>query len=192
MAFEWHDHHFINGIACLDFANTVVYRTRAERREDRLGSLADIRSWLLAAGLATSRRPSLSQVVALRESIDALFREAALSRSCSSNAWGRFFAQYSRLARGHALERTLRGLGPAEPAKDGIFVIAHSALSLALSHDLERVKICGGCGWLFLDRTRNGRKKWCISSMCGSRDKARRYYARKALLPTSSDKPEVG
>ena len=74
---------------------------------------------------------------------------------------------------------TPAGLAPAASKAGALTQIAHSAVALALSPLSGRVKICGGCGWLFIDRTRNRSKRWCITAMCGSRAKARRYYARK-------------
>jgi len=177
LAFEWHDHHFINGIACLDFANTVVYRTLPTRREDRLGTLANLRSWLVAAGLRGKRALTLREAIALRETIDSLFRGIAMGRPLPPDSWPTFISHYARFAARRSVKPTAQGL--IADTADPFFAIAHSALTLALSPSSNRVKVCSGCGWLFVDRTRNGSKKWCISSMCGARDKARRYYTRK-------------
>ena len=38
---------------------------------------------------------------------------------------------------------------------------------------------CPSCRWLFLDTSRNGRRRWCSMATCGSRIKARRHYAHK-------------
>lgn len=179
VAFEWHDHHFINGAACLDFANTVVYRNRPERREDRLRSQADLSAWLKAAGLPPGRRTRLKDAIALRETIDSLFREMAGSRLSSGRNWADLVARYHALLDRGGVTPAHNGLVPASPQAPPLTQIAHSALALALSPTIGRVKVCGGCGWLFIDRTRNLSKRWCISAMCGSRAKARRYYARK-------------
>jgi len=179
MAFAWHDHHFINGIACLDFANTVVYRPFPERREDRLTSLANLRSWIDAAGLSAGGRVNLDDATDLRETIDRLFRSAAREGCSPATLWADFIAHYDGLARRSGLAVSQDGFTLSGPRPPAMMAIAHSALALGLSPMLARVKICGGCGWLFVDRTRNGKKRWCISSMCGSRDKARRYYARR-------------
>jgi predicted RNA-binding Zn ribbon-like protein len=48
--FVWQDHHFVNHLPALDFANTIVYRARPERRRDRLISLADLDNWRRFAG----------------------------------------------------------------------------------------------------------------------------------------------
>ena len=178
-AFEWHEHHFINGIVCLDFANTVVYRNLPSRREDRLGTLANLRSWFAAAGLRGKHDLTLREAIGLREAIDSLFRGIAVGKPLPSEIWPTFIKQYSRSATRHSVKPTAQGLGLIANTADPFLAIAHSALTLALSPSSSRIKICGGCGWLFVDRTRNSSKKWCISSMCGARDKARRYYTRK-------------
>jgi predicted RNA-binding Zn ribbon-like protein len=43
-----------------------------------------------------------------------------------------------------------------------------------------RIKECPGddCGWVFLDATRSGTRRWCSMASCGSRAKMRRYRAR--------------
>ena len=179
VTFEWHDHHFINGVACLDFANTVVYRNRPERREDRLRSPADLSSWLEAAGLPSAHRASLKDAIALRETIDSLFRDMAAARASAGKDWASLVARYRALLDRKAMILTPEGLAPAIAKAKPLTQIAHSALALALSPTVGRVKVCDGCGWLFIDRTRNRSKRWCITAMCGSRAKARRYYARK-------------
>ncbi len=179
MAFEWHDHHFINAMPCLDFANTVVYRNRPDRREDRLRSGADLAAWLRAAGLPAKRRTALKDAIALREAIDGLFRDLAAARPLAGKEWARLIARYRTLLDRNPMRLTPEGLAPATAEAPPLALIAHSAVTLALSPMIGRVKVCGGCGWLFIDRTRNRSKRWCITAMCGSRAKARRYYARK-------------
>lgn len=46
---------------------------------------------------------------------------------------------------------------------------------------LDRIGQCDpdeGCGWLFLDTTRNGSRRWCSMDTCGSAAKARAWYHR--------------
>ena len=59
-------------------------------------------------------------------------------------------------------------------------VLAGEALSLFCSPRAHRIGICEGglCGWLFLDDSRGKRRRWCDMNDCGSRAKARQYYAR--------------
>jgi hypothetical protein len=43
---------------------------------------------------------------------------------------------------------------------------------------LDRVRRCANpeCGWLFLDDSRAGKRRWCSMSSCGNRARARRHY----------------
>ena len=60
---------------------------------------------------------------------------------------------------------------------------AEAALDLLLTADLTRVRRCpvaeGGCGWLFLDQSRNGSRRWCRMADCGTTAKARRLTERR-------------
>lgn len=61
--------------------------------------------------------------------------------------------------------------------------LADAAVDLLRTVDLRRLQVCpiadGGCGWLFLDRSRNGSRRWCAMADCGSQAKARRLTARR-------------
>jgi predicted RNA-binding Zn ribbon-like protein len=51
---------------------------------------------------------------------------------------------------------------------------------VALGTARPRLRACGNrrCGWLFIDRSANGRRRWCDPLACGNRMKVRRYRAR--------------
>ena len=51
---------------------------------------------------------------------------------------------------------------------------------VALGGERRRLRACGNrrCGWLFVDRSANGRRRWCDAKACGNRMKVRRYRAR--------------
>jgi len=69
-----------------------------------------------------------------------------------------------------------------EPALDRVlWPIVRSATQLLTAAELPRVKQCQGrgCSWLFLDTSKNGSRRWCEMEVCGSRAKARAYYARR-------------
>ncbi|MDG4785113.1 CGNR zinc finger domain-containing protein [Micromonospora sp. WMMD1102] len=61
--------------------------------------------------------------------------------------------------------------------------IVESVLDVLLTTDLTRVRRCplaeGGCGWLFLDQSRNGSRRWCRMADCGSTVKSRRLTERR-------------
>ena len=52
---------------------------------------------------------------------------------------------------------------------------------VALGTERPRMRACGNrrCGWLFVDRSANGRRRWCDPKACGNRMKVRRYRARR-------------
>jgi predicted RNA-binding Zn ribbon-like protein len=163
MTYTPNAHHFLNGVPCLDFANTVVWRNAAARRLDRLATEADLSVWAAAAGLSPPCL-RLAGAVAMRETIDRYFR-----RGRERQDWADLVALYARAL--------------ADADARFACTILHSALALAFSPAAEAVKVCGNCGWLFIDRTRNRSKRWCTTAMCGSRTRSRRYYRRKTGQP---------
>ena len=56
--------------------------------------------------------------------------------------------------------------------------VALSALRLLERDNFRRVRICGHCGWLFLDLSKNHSRRWCSMEDCGNRAKAKRHYRR--------------
>jgi predicted RNA-binding Zn ribbon-like protein len=76
-------------------------------------------------------------------------------------------------------------LWPADPdALDRmLWPVAYSAADLLTQPDLlARVGECAddrGCGYLFLDMTKNRSRRWCDMKDCGNRAKARRHYEKQ-------------
>jgi predicted RNA-binding Zn ribbon-like protein len=58
--------------------------------------------------------------------------------------------------------------------------LALRALELLQTFPPERTRICAGtkCGWLFIDRSKAGRRRWCDMATCGNAAKSRRHYRR--------------
>jgi predicted RNA-binding Zn ribbon-like protein len=190
--FGWRNHHFVNRLPALDFANTVVYRNRPDRREDRLGTLADLDMWWRFAGTGLGLpRASLRQVLQVRETVDRFFRQTAGGSPAPGADFRRLIRLYARHGPVSALAITGQGIKlrhTSHPAGRPSFLagILHSAVELAFSPDLARVKICPACGWLFIDRTRNRSKRWCITALCGNRSKMHRHYHRKRARTSKS------
>jgi predicted RNA-binding Zn ribbon-like protein len=61
--------------------------------------------------------------------------------------------------------------------------LACAAVELARTADLAQLRACpvgeGGCGWLFLDRSRNHSRRWCTMDDCGTHAKSRRLTSRR-------------
>jgi predicted RNA-binding Zn ribbon-like protein len=58
--------------------------------------------------------------------------------------------------------------------------VAIRAIELLQSLPQERTRVCAGprCGWLFIDRSKAGRRRWCDMATCGNAAKSRRHYQR--------------
>jgi predicted RNA-binding Zn ribbon-like protein len=70
--------------------------------------------------------------------------------------------------------------GERDPFDSLIWPIVLAAAELLASDSRTQIHECAGegCGWLFLDTSRNRRRRWCTMESCGNRAKARRFYQR--------------
>lgn len=62
-----------------------------------------------------------------------------------------------------------------------LWLIALSAVDLMTSEYYARLGQCAdedGCGWLFVDTSKNHSRRWCDINDCGNRAKQRRYQKR--------------
>ena len=68
-----------------------------------------------------------------------------------------------------------------DPLRRARWAVAASSVELLTSGELGRVKQCldEGCGWVFLDLSKNASRRWCSMQGCGARAKMRRQYRRK-------------
>ena len=62
-----------------------------------------------------------------------------------------------------------------------VWTLALSVADILLSPDMARVHTCAvdTCRWLFLDTSKNHKRRWCNMKVCGNRMKARRFQARR-------------
>lgn len=70
-----------------------------------------------------------------------------------------------------------------------LFVL--SANELLEKGNLEYLRRCAGCDWLFYDRSKSHRRKWCDMQTCGSSVKAKRYYQRRKAGVTSNSQQKI-
>jgi predicted RNA-binding Zn ribbon-like protein len=176
MTFSWNLHRFVGGALALDVANSVILRFDSERSIDRFAAPGHLEGFARAAEafsaeralfgeLAPMRRENLPRFLALREAVDRYFR-------------GRVLGEETPLLLADLLEATAAVLRYAERGSLDA-ATAHSAVRLLAAEEVSRLKICGHCGWLFLDRSRNRSRAWCDMAVCGNRVKAGRHYRRK-------------
>jgi predicted RNA-binding Zn ribbon-like protein len=73
---------------------------------------------------------------------------------------------------------------------------AEAAVDILRSGQLARVRRCptdsGGCGWVFVDQTRNRSRRWCRMADCGTQVKARRLTERRRAARASSHSTSSG
>jgi predicted RNA-binding Zn ribbon-like protein len=198
----------IAGRLCLDFANTVDWRTTGDP-QDSLQSYSDLVAWSQQAGIVTDqqalrlleearRRPrhgraALAEAIRLREAISRTLHAVFYGESVPAEDMDTLNSALSQvLARSQIMERA-RGFSwewaGAEDALDRpLWPVVRDALDLLTSEDLSRVGVCAGdgCGWLFLDKSRNHSRRWCAMEDCGNRAKARRYYERRRAAQVST------
>jgi predicted RNA-binding Zn ribbon-like protein len=62
--------------------------------------------------------------------------------------------------------------------------VAASAGDLFSGPGADHLGVCDnpGCGWLYLDTTRNHSRRWCSMELCGNAAKSRRHAARSRTL----------
>ena len=189
-------------LLCLDFANTAQWHT-SENPQEYLNTYRDFLEWGHKEGLLSEKdvqklnkeagknpvtsEKVLKRAVELREAIYRIFSSVAAGRQPED---GDLSILNRDLAKTMARSRIMA-------IKDGFIwdtngdkqeldwmlkPIVRSAAELLTSDELGRVKECAddrGCGWLFLDRSKNKSRIWCDMKDCGNRAKARRFYKRK-------------
>ncbi len=74
----------------------------------------------------------------------------------------------------------------AQSLESPLWSVAWSAAQLLASNDATRVRRCGGidCGWFYVDRSRNGLRRWCEMETCGTIMKTRRRAERNRMRQT--------
>jgi predicted RNA-binding Zn ribbon-like protein len=200
LRFELH-----GGVLCLDFVNTLDDRPSGEPKE-LLESYPDLARFAEDTGILEPKqadhlierssdapeaaRRALRSAIELREAIYAVVSAIMYKRTMPATALTKLnnylqeSAQHSRLvlSNGHFEWRF------DEPRSDFnavLWPIARSAAELLASDHLAFVRACSSktCQWLFLDTSKNHRRRWCSMKLCGNRTKVRRFYVRqKAAL----------
>ena len=172
------------------------------QREDRLDGFEDLVSWARQAAIltvaearalsATARRDArsasraLQRARRLREALGRILEAAGSDQRPTARDLRRLNAFLGAAVRRRRLE--LRGdrydwtwiASDDRPLDAFLAPIVLAAAELLTSPKRSRIRACAAedCGWLFLDTSRSGRRRWCSMQSCGNRAKARRFYAR--------------
>jgi predicted RNA-binding Zn ribbon-like protein len=174
----------VAGSLCLELVNSLNNWHQPTR--DALTTPQDFTEWAHGAGHPMDTPPdkgSVARARRLRGSVRAVFLAVA-DGSPPPEADLRVLRTALATSLPHAAfvdTEVGYDLGWTEQTADALLGrVAWSAVTLLRTGPLDRVRECPSCGWLFLDTSRNGRRRWCSMDTCGSRDKARRYYQRRS------------
>ena len=185
---------------CLDFVNTVHSRTVLDPH-DYLATYADLLQWsrdgyLLpphrARQLASAARShprqavkALRRAVELRELLYRVFvslareRELAATDLAALNGWLGAVLPHRRLERiGTRLQWSWE---ESETLERPLWPVVLTTAELLADVRRRRLRDCpvpDGCGWLFLDTSKNGSRRWCSMRTCGNISKARRFHKK--------------
>ena len=194
----------VGGRLCLDFVNTIDPRQAREGR-DYLANYDDVLDWFEIMDVAlprsiswlrkTAKVAANEAVVAHRQAV--AMREATFSLLNTSRLGGD--VRRSDLAKlndalgesiGHRVLAVAGRGGVREEWRTSdslaqvLWPVAIDTWDLLTEPELALVRQCpldaGGCGWLFLDTSRAGNRRWCDMRTCGNRAKVRAHYSRTA------------
>ena len=174
---------------CLAFANTCYWRGTASPTEE-LNSADDVVRWaakaehLPAAMLKRCERSAAlrDEAIELREIIHRCFAAVAAGRTPAEDDMGALNAALGEAPPRRRVRVNGWDVGSPEPWITTLLApVLWSAADLLVGLQRSRVRQCANpaCGWLFLDTSKGGNRRWCSMSACGNRAKAHRHYLRQ-------------
>lgn len=186
----------VGGHPAVDLVNTVDWRLDTGRRSERLPSFGDVLAWCADMGLLADdelgsldemarRQPRIGteewrDVLRLREHTYHALIDAAATAAAAIAATYQEWINQARL--------TYDGDGSWSWAESQLSLrtprhrIARSVVELLTDPMVGRLHQCEdeACGWVFLDTSPRGNRRWCVSADCGNRNRVRRHYRRRS------------
>ena len=183
---------FVGGHPVLDFVNTVTARNAEPA--DWLDDYPALLRWALLSGLfavvelpspqalaPAAQRAELRRCKDLRDALLALLTAIAADEPAPAAA-AKALQVHWRLAAAKStvdfsvaparMSHTAAGPGLTTARR----VLVFAAMELLTTPTPDRLRICPGdrCGWLFLDTSKAGRRRWCDMATCGNAAKNHR------------------
>jgi predicted RNA-binding Zn ribbon-like protein len=188
----------VAGHVALDFVNTVG-GTPTTESYDAISSYEQLLVWSVRVGTlqreqadrlerAARRRPAdavqvLKHAHRMRRAMYGVFDELRVGADSVAPDW-----KDVRPVVAEAMAR-------AQPVVDGprvswswaeckelqtpLYPLALAAADLATSDLIPMLRRCGRCRWLFLDQSKNHRRRWCDMNTCGVAEKVERQAERR-------------
>lgn len=194
---------------CLDFVNTRYWRG-TPRPSESLDGFDALQHWLRQSGVvdaataerlqalpaadASAAQRLLQDALDARESLYGLLQALAAALPVPVPALAALAQRVAAAPPRDRLVLTSQAIGwrVAMRRPDAAEVLAPvwwSAGDLALASGRLRLRCCANpqCGWLFLDDSKSGTRRWCSMSACGNRAKVQRHALRqRGLRPPSN------
>ena len=188
---------YVGGDPALDLVNTIDWTatgTRAERLSDygRLVEWAEEAGVLGRSAAARLRREARRRPRAAADALSAArsarktLQRTLAGRAAGESLRGPDLAPFNRLlseslarmevASSTGTEAVLGWRGLDRELSSPLWPVVWSAARLLTSDEADRIRVCAGddCGWMYVDRSRNGLRRWCEMATCGTREKNRR------------------
>lgn len=179
------------GRLCLDFVNTIHDRYAADV-EDYVQDAQRFIEWSERAGAlrredgvctprtAHKRAALMREVTVQREHLHELFaaRIDGLVPTASAVRGLDHWLHQAWASQSLGTDGHMHWRADARDALLSLKRIALDALDLLGDPAASRLRRCANttsCGWLFLDVSKNGRRRWCAMETCGTADKMQRY-----------------
>lgn len=188
----------IAGHPALDFTNSVGWHAGADQIE-HFHSYGDLLDWAGDASVLTrehlaalrrkaaarpaAARAALRRAIDIRELVYRIFAVVARQRTPARADLEQLRAAQIEALR-HATVHWSGALASTFAKCDAllapVYPVVLAAVELLQSDELDRVRQCANdpCGWLFVDRSRNGSRRWCSSTDCGNESRVRKFRAR--------------
>jgi predicted RNA-binding Zn ribbon-like protein len=200
------DFEFVGGNVGLDFNNTFG-GLRGNGSQERLISYSKLVLWSREAGLISQSEVAkllhkaekageeaaavLERAYILREAIYGIFAALARNTQPAGSDLEKLNRELGQGTSGARVIVTPTGFGwewcQEEEALDQMLgPVARAAATLLTSAERNFVRKCANatCRWLFIDTTKNHRRQWCMTTVCGNRDRVRRHRQRQSSKET--------
>jgi len=192
---------YIGGDPSLDLVNTIDWGEKG-LVDERLTDYERLTRWAEGAGILAERearrlrkaavaepreaQAAYEAALRLRRVLQGVFADVAAGRRTGA-LWEEFNAllagalQHLRIVPVRGEARAEWGWqGRGDHLESPLWPVLWAAARLLATDEAGRLRICAspGCGWMYVDRSRNGLRRWCQMESCGTRAKSQRRSAR--------------
>ncbi len=205
----------LTGRLPLDFANTLDWRA-SESPKELLNAYEDFVRWGRYTELLTERqgrdllkeaahrpdeaRAVVDRAIELRETIYRLLSAVAAGQRTSAADVAYLNSRLKAALANLQVEATPEGFQWGW--SDGrvhlermLWDVVHATADFLVDEvAVGQLRECPGegCAWLFVDTSRNKRRRWCSMEGCGNRAKARRHYEQTRAVQSKGSRQGVG